>query len=301
MVSSLFQSAKAVVMVRPARFGFNPETLATNDYQTETDRDEDDIHREAIVEFEGLKAALVHEGVAVHEFVNDDSYAVDAIVPNASSAHPEGVCLYPLLTPSRQRERSPAFVDFLTQDLGYALWHDFSGYEAQDKALEATASLVMDRVNQIAYSALSPRTDEALAREACEKMGYELVLFETEDHVGKPIYHTDVMMFIGTGYAGICLDCITHGRDAVEASLSKTHEIIALTPDQLLSMCGNALEVSGAGGKRFLVMSDAALEALSYQQRDRIESYEAGIIHADLRTIEKYGGGSARCMLLDLH
>lgn len=288
-------------MVKPERFGFNPETIITNDYQTKIDRNPDDVHAEAIQEYDMMKSELERHGVTVHEFLNDDAQALDAIFPNAASAHPEGVCLYPMLVPSRRRERSPAFVDFLTTDVGYEIWHDFSVYEEKGIALEATASLVMDRVNQVAYCALSPRTDENLARKVCESIDFDLVTFRTQDHIGKPIYHTDVMMFIGTGYAGICLDCIVEGRDRVEESLSKTHELIMLSNDQLLSMCGNALEVQGQNGKRFLVMSDNAFDALSYEQRDIIESYQAGILHVDLSTIEKYGGGSARCMLMDLH
>lgn len=297
----VIQSAKAVLMVRPAYFGFNPETQDTNDYQSKGSLLPEEVYATALKEFENLKTALLDHGVAVRVFDNKDKGAPDAIFPNAVSIHPEGAVLYPMLQPNRQRELSPEFISFLTEELGYKIYHDFSGYAQEGRALEATASLVMDRINKVAYCALSARSDEALAREATQKLGYELITFETEDHVGKPVYHTDVLMFIGSSYAGICLDCITKGREKVEERLSRTHEIVPISPEQLLSMCGNALEVLGSGGRKFLVMSDKALAAFDMVQKEAFAKYTDGIIHAALSTLEEYGGGSARCMLMDLH
>ena len=230
------QSAKGVLMIHPACFGYNPETHVTNHYQVEADKDLDQIHAEALEQFDALKALLEQHDVPVHVFENDDMDAPDAIFPNAASAHPEGVALYPMLQPSRQRERSPEFVSFLTDTLGYKILHDFSGHETEGRALEATAALVMDRVNGVAYSGRSQRSDRELARMACDALGFDLVPFDTQDHTGAPVYHTDVLMYIGSGYAGICLDCIVEGREAVESALSKTHAIVPLERGQLLSM-----------------------------------------------------------------
>ena len=133
-------------------------------------------------------------------------------------------------------------------------------------------------------------------------MGYEAVMFRTKNHAGKPVYHTDVMMYIGTGYAGICLACILkEDRQRVLDSMSEHREVIDLSMDQLKAFCGNSLELIGTGGKKLLAMSSGAYAALDEAQKSTLLKYVSEIVHADITTIEKYGGGSARCMLLELH
>jgi hypothetical protein len=184
----------------------------------------------------------------------------------------------------------------------YPVALDLSKEELNGRYLESTGSLWMDRVNRVAYCAISPRTNEDLAREWCARMDFEFLPFHTRNHTGKPVYHTDVMMFIGTGYAGVCLECILpEDREKVVARLSLTHEIIPISLAQLKSFCGNSLELVGSGGALKLIMSGAAYRALTEAQKKALLRYVSEIVWADIPTIEKYGGGSARCMLLELH
>ena len=179
---------------------------------------------------------------------------------------------------------------------------DLSAHEEEGRFLESTGSLAMDRVNRKIYCALSARSDRGLAEKCAETMGFDILFFDTQNHVGKPVYHTDVLMFIGSGYAGICSECIVEqDRERVLESLSATHEIIDLSMDQLRSFCGNALEVRGIQDRKMLAMSAQAHAALRPDQTAIIEKYVTEIVSAPLDTIETYGGGSARCMLLELY
>ena len=161
--------------------------------------------------------------------------------------------------------------------------------------------MVFDRVNNRVFATESPRTNKELIIEWCKKNKFELILFETESHNGGPIYHTDVLMYIGTKIVGICFDVIKEKyRELVTASVKEHHEVIELSSPQLLNFCGNSLEVANNCGDLFLVMSSRAYKGYTDSQIQQINKYYKGIIHRDLSVIEKYGGGSARCMLAEL-
>ena len=163
-------------------------------------------------------------------------------------------------------------------------------------------TLAIDRVNGVVYAARSERTDRALAEQAAQALGFDIHFFNTRNHAGKPVYHTDVLMFIGSGYVGVCAECIVLAdRPRILDHIARTHEVIELSMDQLRSFCGNALEVRGSGGRKMLVMSAQAHGALREDQKAVILRHADEIVFSDLATIEKYGGGSARCMLLELH
>ncbi|MEC7575695.1 MAG: arginine deiminase-related protein, partial [Pseudomonadota bacterium] len=168
--------------------------------------------------------------------------------------------------------------------------------------LESTASICRDHVNKIGYAALSARTDIRLAERWADHFGYKLIPFDTQSHTGKPIYHTDVLMHIGSEVATICAECISDDaqRKMVLDSLNATHEVVELSMEQLLSFCGNALEVKGPEGEKILVMSEAAYKALKPEQIKVYEAHLDKILHTPLYTVERYGGGSARCMMLEL-
>ena len=167
--------------------------------------------------------------------------------------------------------------------------------------LESTGSLVLDRVNHIAYAAISPRTSRLLAHQWCADNHFELVLFETENHLGCPIYHTDLMMFVGTSLIGVCLEAIKAPyREIVKSYVSRHHEILPITPQQIQHFCANCLEVTNTQGDYFLVMSSRAVMSLRKEQKSVIDRYYKRIIHSDLALIERYGGGSAHCLLAEL-
>ncbi len=288
------------MMMEPSGFHSNPETFDTNTYQDVDREDANKINERAVIEFRALRDALVEKGVFVTTALGDPK-SPDAVFCNNSVSTLEGaqMCLYPMMALNRRIERRGDFIHLLKKT--YRLSLDLSAYEEHGKFLESTGAHALDRINRVAYFSLSARCDKDLAHLWCEKMNYTPVIFNTRNHAGKPVYHTDVMMFIGTGYIGICLDCIAEeDRAHVENMARKKHTLIPLSMNQLQSFCGNALEVIGTNGKKFLTMSSKAETALNDEQKQTIEKFTSGIISADIHTIETYGGGSARCMLLEL-
>ncbi len=294
------QSTRHIMMMDPLDFHSNTETMATNTYQRPDPSDISTIQQMARNEFRAFRDHLVEHGIMVTTMIGQRGSPDDIFCNNWVATFDDGsLVYYPMLAPNRQRERRPDIMNILEKRYDVAL--DLSPYEQSGKFLESTGSHWCDRVNKIAYAGLSARTNPELLKIWADRMGYKLVTFETKNHAGIPVYHTDVLMYIGSGYAGVCLDCILPSyRDEVVSTLSKTHEIIDLSMDQLKSFCGNSLELCGTNDQKFLVMSSAAHNALRDDQRQKLLSYVDKIVHSDIATIETYGGGSARCMLLEL-
>lgn len=294
------QSTGHVALFYPKRFYANPQTMETNPYQH--DNDEAEIRRitkRAQAEILDLQDALIERGVVVTMLPGEPQCPDCIFSGNWVSTLPNGTaCLFPMQAPNRRAERTPHLVKAISRH--YEIAQDYSSEEDNGRFLEATGSLVLDHINKVAYSTLSKRTDESLAREWCEKNGYTPVIFETAFEDGRPVYHTDLVMYIGTGYAVVSFEVMTKGAEAVRKSLEENGlDIIEISRDQMNAMCGNALEVIGYEGKRYVAMSRSAYEALSDAQRKRLLSHIEGIIHADVPTIEYYGGGSVRCLILE--
>ena len=295
------QSTNHLFMVDPAVFYANPQTMDTNAYQIDGKEEGKDITlQKARVEFRNYRDMLVEKGVMVTSVLGKDE-CPDMVFPNWASTYDNGrLVIYPMLNENRGAERTPKIINWLKHY--YPDVTDWSGYEEQGIALEATASIVSDHVNKRSYSGLSKRTSPELAEKWAELMGYDLIMFETQSHAGIPVYHTDFLMYIGTEMAGICAECITDEslRNQVVNRLRETHEVIEFTPEQLQANCGNALEVVGSKEEKMLTMSKAAYEVLSDEQVNIIRKHYDTLICPDLATLEKYGGGSARCMLMEL-
>jgi hypothetical protein len=200
---------------------------------------------------------------------------------------------------NRRLEKTKEMIDFLASK--YKLNGDLTEFEKKDMFLEATSSMVFDRVNRIVYAAISPRTNEELTKKWCHENNYELVLFDTLSHKGSSIYHTDVLMYVGQKVIGICFDVILpQYRELVRNKVSKYHDIFEINEEQITDFCGNSLEAKNDKDEYFLIMSSRAFNALTKDQKITLTKYYKNIIHSDLTTIEKYGGGSARCMLNEL-
>ncbi len=301
------QSARAVLMVRPARFGFNPQTAGSNVFQRELGPAGDAGRQSQVLgEFDGLATALDRAGVQV--VVAEDSAVPikpDAVFPNNwVSFHRDGtVVLYPMLAVNRRLERREDLVAQVAREGSYRIARtvDLSHREAEAKFLEGTGSLVLDRTSRIAYACLSPRTDLDVLGEFAQLLDYELMTFDAEDG-GEPIYHTNVLMAVGTEFAVLCGESIANPghRAAVRSKLVATgHEIIDISPEQMRRFAGNVLELDGARGK-LIAMSSAAWSAFDARQRRQLEGH-GGIVSADIATIERLGGGSVRCMLAEIH
>ena len=298
------QSADHIWMTEPVNFHCNVQTMETNTYQSPDPDDVESVKKLAHAEFLGLRDKLVAAGVTVTTVLGHPD-SPDDIFPNWASTHilddgTRGLIYYPMLNENRRIERRPEMKEILERQ--YKMIADFSDAEKDNLALESTSALWMDRMHKIAYSALSLRSDTGLAQKWCDLMGYEYVPFDTRNHVGKPVYHTDVMMFIGTEFVGICFECILpEDRARVLAKIKESgREIIEISMQQLREFCGNSLEVTARDGTKKLVMSGSAYRAYTDTQKKTFLKYVSEIIYADLPTIQTYGGGAARCMMLEM-
>jgi hypothetical protein len=302
-------------MVRPARFAFNPETAASNAFQSrsaaasgrESGSGAGAAQELALREFDGLTDKLAGAGIEV--IVAEDTASPakpDAIFPNNwVSFHRDGtVVLHPMLAPNRRWERREELVRQVTREGGYRTSRtvDLSYREGEAKFLEGTGSLVLDRANRIAYAGLSPRTDLDVLGEFAQQLDYDLVTFEAFDASRKPVYHTNVLMAIGTGFAVLCGEVIADPahRAAVAQKLRATgHEVIDISMGQMHKFAGNLLELAAASGS-VIAMSTTAWRSFDPVQRRILEGH-GSVVAADIPVIERLGGGGVRCMLAEIH
>ena len=293
---ALPQSTNHIMMMEPLNFYANEQTMATNSYQHDNDNDKSVIQKKAQEEFKAFRDLLVEHGVILTTTLGQEGCPDDIFCNNWVSTHSGGrMVLYPMLASNRQTERRKELIDRLRQC--YSDVQDFTLHEQHGKALESTGAMCMDRVNKIAYQARSDRSNEELGAMWCKMNDYTHIPFDTE-HMGKPVYHADVVMWIGSELAGICSECLVN--DDIVKNLKKHREVIEFTNEQMKNFCGNSLEVIGTGGERMLVMSAAGYNILRDDQKEMLSRFYKTIITPEIPTIEYYGGGSARCMLLEL-
>ncbi|HEX7060763.1 MAG TPA: arginine deiminase-related protein [Woeseiaceae bacterium] len=302
------QLASAVLMIRPARFESNPQTAASNRFQGKIARTAAEQQAAALAEFERLRAAL--EAAGVRALVFDDTpepHTPDAVFPNNwVSFHADGtVVLYPMEAPNRRLERRPDIVEALAARHGFVVREivDLTHHEADGHYLEGTGSMVLDRVNRVAYACLSSRTHLDPLGEFAQRMDYDVLTFDAVDAGGAPIYHTNVLMNVGERLAVICADSIPRQdqRRAVLKRLASTgHEVMPLSYAQLEAFAGNMLELCSSAGGRVIALSQQALDALKPEQRDALHA-NGEVLAVPIDVIEASAGGSVRCMLAEIH
>lgn len=302
------QLATAVLMVRPARFESNPQTAASNRFQENPDAAPAEQHAAALREFTNLQKAL--EASGVRALVFDDTpepHTPDAIFPNNwVSFHADGtVVLYPMEAENRRRERRHDIVEALAEEHGFLVREivDLTHHESNGHYLEGTGSLVLDRVNHIAYACLSSRTHLDPLGDFAQRLDYDIVSFDAVDEGGAAIYHTNVLMNVGEELAVICADAIPRDdqRAAVLESLEQSgHRILMLSFAQLQAFAGNMLELRSSSGARVVAMSQRARDALTAAQLDMLQT-NGEILSAPIDAIERSAGGSVRCMLAEIH
>lgn len=291
-------------MIRPLHFVYNAETAVNNSFQVKGDQK--NLTEKAIQEFDAFVKALQDQGIDV-TVVEDspDPHTPDAIFPNNwISFHSSGIyCLYPMFAPNRRKERKAEVISIIRKKFHYDHLIDFSGYESENIFLEGTGSMVLDRDQRLAYACLSPRTNEIVLRDFCDKLKYQAVVFHAVSETGQPIYHTNVMMCVADHYVVICLDSITDPSEKkyVEETIRRSgKEIIRITNGQMNQFAGNMLQLENEHQEKILVMSSAAWNALLPEQKDKLTKYNQ-IVHSSLTEIETNGGGSARCMIAEIH
>jgi hypothetical protein len=299
------QSTDSVLMIRPARFYPNPETAADNAFQRDANCGLDVLTLVARKEFDAAVQTLRAAGVNVHVFEDtDEPEKPDAVFPNnwMSTHHDGRIALFPMYSALRRRERRQDIVEELRKHYRVTDVIDYSALEDEGCYLEGTGSLVLDHLNKFAYVSLSNRSNPKMIRRFADDFRYEPVTFTSIGSDGQPIYHTNVMMCIGTDFAMVSLEMIPDKaeRQQVRARLEKTgKEIVELSADQIANFAGNAIELQNKSGEKLLVLSSRAARALSDEQRERLTRY-ARLVPLELPTIE-LGGGSARCMIITIH
>jgi hypothetical protein len=298
-------AASAAILVRPTGFGHDPGTAATNAFQRPVDGPE--VRRNAAIEFDELLQALNRCGVRTTVLDPVDPTAPNAVFPNNwFTTHADGTLVYyPMLTPSRRRERDPDLAAALGRE-GYRVRRtlDLSPWEDAGHILEGTGSLVLDRRHRTAFACLSPRTHARAVVDWCGRMAHRPVMFTaTMDGTpsGQPVYHTNVVMTMGTGFAMVCLEAVPDEAERVmlvREIESIGRQVIPITLEQMHGYGGNALELRGTGGQAFLFIGASAHAALGPDQRMALQRHVQPVPVA-IPTIEAVGGGGVRCMIAE--
>jgi hypothetical protein len=299
------QSTNSVLMIRPSQFYPNPETAADNAFQARVDCAADTLSTVARKEFDAAVQTLRAAGVNVRVFEDTPKpEKPDAVFPNnwISTHHDGRIALFPMYSALRRRERRHDIVGELRKHYRVTEVIDYSKFEEQGCCLEGTGSLVLDHLNKIAYVSLSNRSNPKVIRRFAEDFSYEPVTFTSSGSDGQPIYHTNVMMCIGTEFALVGLETIRNKaeRQQARARLERSaKDIIELSPDQIANFAGNAIELHDTHGEKLLMLSDRAIRALTEEQHATLTRY-VRLVPLELPTIE-LGGGSARCMIATIH
>ncbi|WP_211166272.1 citrulline utilization hydrolase CtlX [Mucilaginibacter robiniae] len=298
------QSTSTLLMIRPASFGFNEQTAASNAFQNK-DAEQQHVQHKALQEFDAFVQLLRDNQVDVI-VINDTEEPAkpDAVFPNNwVTFHENGdVLLYPIQAENRRWERREDLIRKLEDQYHINHTIDLSRFELQNKFLEGTGSMVLDRENKIAYACLSPRTHTEVLDTFCQHLKYTAVTFNATDAKQQPIYHTNVMMCVGSSYVVICLESVTDSSEKenlVNSFQNTDKQIIEISLAQMSQFAGNMLEVQNQFGENILVMSNTALEALTPEQKQALEQH-VKILSTNLETIESNGGGSARCMMAEV-
>lgn len=295
------QATNTVLMIEPVRFFSNPETADDNAFQHLGSGSLEAQQHKALLEFNGVVDALTEAGVNVLRYKDKlENNTPDSIYPNNwFSTHEESVLiLYPMKAPNRRLERRQDIIEELRKR--YSKVIDLSFYEDQGKFLESTGSMVLDRLKRTIYASISSRTHRELIAQVAHKLGYDVMSFASFDRSGKQIYHTNLMLSIGTTYAVVCLEALRDKdqRHDLRALLEQSgRTIVEISLEQLDNFCGNILELQGH--EPILLMSQRAYDAFLPEQR-AVLSRSLQLVAHNIEYIEQVGGGGIRCMVAEV-
>ena len=299
------QSVGSALLVRPAAFGFNEEAARSNVFARPSEHPE--ISSRVLAEFDAVADRLTRAGVDVHVMEDSpDPPKPDAIFPNNwVSFHSDGtVVIYPMAAETRRRERNPEGIRDLLARSSFEVRRivDLTVHEQHGRSLEGTGSLILDRPRRRAFASISPRTDPAVIRDFDEKLGYSTLVFDAADAAGRPIYHTNVLMSLGTEFAVLCLDALAEDqrRKLLEEIEARERTLVAVDFRQLNHFACNIIELRGSRGESVIALSSTALASFRPDQRRVLERF-GELADAPIPTIERVGGGSVRCMIADIH
>lgn len=299
------QSTNRIAMVRPAAFQFNSETAKSNTFQRKPEQGPEPLLSKVLAEFDQMVQLLRGNGIEL-SLLQDTPYPVkpDALFPNNwISFHAGGeIVLYPMLAANRRLERKPYLIEELCQNRTVSKTVDLSHFEVQNQYLEGTGSLILDRKRKWAFAALSPRTSPIVFEAFIQALGYKGISFRSEDTEGKAIYHTNVMMALGTSFAVLAEDNIPNQQERkhIRRTLQELgKEVLLISPDQVNDFCGNIIELKDKDGQSIIVLSERAHRAFNQEQLNQLSRF-GSLLPIAIPTIEAVGGGSVRCMILEL-
>lgn len=301
------QTTHTVLMIRPAAFRRNEETAVNNFFQAEEVRTSR-LSELALAEFDQYVETLTHAGVRVIVLQDPGDFDTpDSIFPNnIISFHRDRAIIYPMFAENRRRERQLNYLGQLDQKgIRFEKIQDYTAFEEQKKFLESTGSMVLDRESKLAYCSISERSNEEVLRIFCNDQGYRPIVFhayQLVDETYLPVFHTNLVMSVGKTFAIVCLDSIRNPEERllVENTLQRSgKEIIAISEEQMGSFAGNVLALKTLVGDPLICMSTQAYESLQEQQIKRLKKH-GKLIYNQLYSIERYGGGGARCMMAEL-
>ena len=291
-------------MIRPLSFGFNNDTSDDNYFQKNVDHlTKSKIKSNALKEFENMCSILRKNSINVVVLENDNKNLTDDVFPNNwISFHGDKYIIHSMFAKSRRAEKNISFINMLAlKNFDYELLNDYSKYEGNNMHLEGTGSVVLDRINKVAYCSISKRSNLKLFNIFCNDIGYDPIPFKSYDSRGDLIYHTNVMMCIGDDFALICYESIKYAmeRKQVKTFLEKSgKKIITISLKQVDSFAGNIIQL-GDNEHKIIVISKVAYNSLNEDQKNKL-SKESKIISIPIPTIQTCGGGSVRCMIAEL-
>ncbi|WP_202923654.1 citrulline utilization hydrolase CtlX [Pontibacter fetidus] len=303
------QTTDTILMIEPTSFGYNPDAAETNKFQQQAEGlTPAEVQNRALQEFRKMVQHLIEAGVEVNVIRDvENSRTPDSIFPNNwFSTHQSGeLVTYPMAPANRRQERRQDITDFLKENYSYKEHVHLEHFEnlPEPKFLEGTGSMILDRVNKIAYAALSPRTELEPLQEFCNKLNYRPVTFRAYGPTNELIYHTNVMMCLGESFAIVGMDVVdAQDKEKLRQQLESTgKEIIELTATQThYHFAGNMLQLRNKQNETLLVMSEAAFRSLTDEQLTKLKRQNNYLLHLPIHLIEQCGGGSVRCMIAEL-
>lgn len=301
---SLFpQAPNAVVMIRPHHFSPNQQTAGDNRFQSGTDLTAAEVRHLAYEQVTKAAKTLQSYGVTVHMFEDKTDETPDSVFPNNwFSTHLGGkIAIYPMYAPNRRKERRSDIIDFLKAHYRVQDVIDYSGLEYDDLFLEGTGAMLLDHIERVAYCARSNRTDAHVLERFCSHFNFEPMVFDAQDKQGNAVYHTNVLMCIGSDFvlAGFEMITDTQRRSEIIRRFEMSGKnTIHLSEEQVRAFCGNALELH-AGSTRLLALSSTAFSSLKPSQIEQLEQ-SVTLVPLEVSAIE-LAGGSVRCMLAGIH
>ena len=288
-------NSQKFLLVKPKVFYYNDETSYSNVFQTNNELS--GVFAKAFTEWNALCNKLMSYGINIKIFDGVES-SPDSIFPNWFTTYEDKTYdIFSMEALNRRTEKTEDIINFL--DSRYKLKMNLTSFEEKKMYLEGTSSMVLDRKNKIAYSCLSSRTNLEMLNIWSSERGYKIKFFYAY-YQNKPVYHTNVLMWIGDQIIGLSSSLIEENvLNELKSSFSEDSELILFDEHQIACFCGNMIQLN-KGKDKYLLLSKTAHESLNKNQVTILNRFYDDLIIQDISTIEMIGGGSVRCMIQEL-